>query len=281
MSLIISQSIRFILWPFRATWPIGWEPLLHIHLSNPPYPATTVKFYWLTRHYSVLWMWNEYFFHQLLTSSVDSQMENETRAAVWEVFMLKKGVWWSHLSLSSSTTSDCVKAKRPDCQPGPERHLRMWHNRKPSTCNLLAERGQPGKRREQRILWILQIFTLSTFISCWQINERLHTLGCYSRLGIFVKLTHTELLSINSLFKKWERLTDLIIVFLTVFLGGSHFFLRETGDIQTGDCFTFAFGSEIWLETKCWKALCYRVGEKWFLLLETEVWESNDEELMK
>lgn len=51
--------------------------------------------------------------------------------------------------LFTSTTSDCHEAQRSDRQPGEEHHLPVQHYRKPSACNLLAERGQPGKKLGQ------------------------------------------------------------------------------------------------------------------------------------
>lgn len=57
-----------------------------------------------------------------------------------------------------------------------------------------------------------------------------------------------------------QVLSDLIIFLQTLFLGCPHssrhiFFKQEANS-------TFVFGSKIWVETKCWKALRYCVGEK-------------------
>lgn len=47
---------------------------------------------------------------------------------------------------SSSPSSDCHEAQRSDCHPGKEHYLPVRHHRKPSTCHILAERGQPGRK---------------------------------------------------------------------------------------------------------------------------------------
>lgn len=56
---------------------------------------------------------------------------------------------------------------------------------------------------------------------------------------------------------------ELVILFSDTFL---YFFCPHSSTKQNGwaKCNAFAFGSDVWFETKCWKALRYCVGGKHF-----------------
>lgn len=148
---------------------------------------------------------------------------------------------WSHFFSSPSSTSDCFKAQRPDCHPREEHHLSMQHHRKPSTCHLLAERGQPGKNLEQgtshSLIWkycsdrdISEISVYKSRDECIWINLLLSKkpeFVIYVWLG-FCSTNPVNKLSFTPLCFKGENdspqhkqvLSDLIRLFLTLFLGG-------------------------------------------------------------